>query len=172
MMQRPLPTEFESTYLQYYIDLVSGNNVVEFMEKQIQAHTRVFKLITEEQSNKTYQEGKWTIKEVLGHMVDTERIFANRACCISRGDKTNQPGYEQDDYVLGAEFNTRSWNSLIQEYHHLRMSNIYLFGNIQANAWSQKGSANGKAITTRAIVYALAGHAEHHFNVIRTKYLS
>ena len=171
-MPKPLVSEFESSYIKYYIDLVQGDDIIKALENQLSNSHKFLRLISEEQGNFAYAENKWSLKEVLGHVIDTERIIAYRALCISRGEKQSLPGFEQDDYVKAAGFNKRTLSDLIHEFKLLRESNLALFKSFDMETKSMMGKANGKGISVRALLFMIAGHEIHHINVIKTKYLS
>ena len=169
-MRRPESSEYNS-YYQQYIDLVKGENPIKALENQIIAMQAFLSEIPEEKENFTYAPNKWTIKEVIGHLSDTERIFGTRALRIARGDKTPMPGFEQNDYVAAANFSKRSFYNLVHEFSLIRESNIALFKTFDEQEISRIGVANGNEISVRAIIFVIAGHEIHHLNVIREKYL-
>jgi len=127
--------------------------------------------ITEQQSVYAYAEGKWTIKEVLQHMIDTERIFAYRALCFARKEAASLPGFEENDYAANSGAKVRSWKSLAEEMVLLRDTTIRLFESFPAGAFEQSGIANQKPITVLAIGFIIPGHFTHHRNVIKERYL-
>jgi uncharacterized damage-inducible protein DinB len=170
-MLRPLPEEIPSDYLRYYVDLVHGEDPIKVLEQQQALSQKLFKLMNEEQGNYRYAEGKWTVKEVIGHLCDTERIFAYRALAIARGEKKDLPGYEQDDYVVEGRFNHRTLTDVCNEFRLVRDANIALFKSFDEQALLSKGFANGKEISTRALIFVTAGHEIHHLSVIKNKYL-
>jgi hypothetical protein len=169
-MPRPKPSEYPS-YYEPYISLVKDDNVLRVLEDQVLSVQAVLSEVPEEREDFTYADGKWTLKEVMGHIIDSERIFAYRVLRIARNDKTPLPGYEQDDYVPNGNFNKRTLYDLGHEFGIVRESNLILFKNLGETAWSRTGIANEKEISVRALIYIIAGHAIHHVNVIRQKYL-
>lgn len=166
----PAPDEY-APYYGTYVRLLPEGDVLAILESQLQETLSLLRSLNEEQAAFTYAAGKWSVKEVIGHIIDTERVFAYRGLCFARGDNTPLPGFEQDDYVLGAEFNTRSAASLAGELEHLRHSNIFLFSTWSEAVQSRRGTANNNAITARAIPFILAGHERHHLNVLKERYL-
>ncbi|WP_053992525.1 DinB family protein [Mangrovimonas sp. TPBH4] len=171
MKREDLTLEEYHPFYQSYIDksggleLLSGlktNGIVikQFL-KQIQLDKHLFK----------YAEGKWTIKELVQHIVDTERVFAYRALCISRKDSTSLPGFEQDDYVLNSNANTKSMSDLIDEYVTVRASTVSLFNSFSEDMLSIIGKANQSDISVRAIGFIILGHENHHCQIIRDRYL-
>lgn len=170
-MRKPNPEEFVP-YFGKYIDLVKGENPIKALENQIIAMQAFLSEIPEEKENFRYAEGKWTIKEIIGHLIDTERIFAYRALCIARRDLTSLPGYEENNYVAHGNFQKRSFYNLVHEYNLVRESNIALFKTFDEASLSQIGTANGGKISVRAIIFIIAGHELHHLSIIRERYLN
>ncbi|GAB6283401.1 MAG: hypothetical protein STSR0008_21670 [Ignavibacterium sp.] len=125
-----------------------------------------------------YAEDKWTMKEVLGHLVDSERIFGYRALCIARNEKQNLPCFDENEYVKQAKFNSRNiasighyGKSLLEEFQNLRNANILLFNTFDENILKKKGIACDKEISVNALIYIIAGHTEHHLEILKSKYL-
>lgn len=127
--------------------------------------------IPKEKLEYRYAEGKWTIKEILLHIIDTERIFSYRALCIARQDKTSFPGFDQDTYVPPSKANERTLQSLLEEYKAVRHANIVLFDSFDNEMLMQTGTASNSAISVRAIGFILIGHENHHCDIIRERYL-
>ncbi len=125
----------------------------------------------ERQGNYRYAPDKWSVKEVLGHVIDTERIFAYRALRIARNDKTPIEGFEQDDYVRAALSGNRTLAGLIEEFSAVRHAGLLLFRSFDPEAWVRKGIASQKEISVRALVYVIAGHELHHRKILQEKYL-
>lgn len=123
MTTRPDPTEYDHYWK--YIDLVPDGEIVNILDSQIRNNLGLLSNLPEEKAGQSYAPGKWTIKEVIGHIIDTERIFAYRALCIARNDKTPLPGFEQDDYVAGTHFDARSLASLIEEFTCVRSASVH-----------------------------------------------
>lgn len=167
---RPSPDEY-APYYGTYVDLLPDVDILQLLAEQKEETLALLRGLGDEQAGFAYAAGKWSIKEVIGHIIDTERVFAYRGLCFARGDNTPLPGFEQDDYVLGGDFNARSRDNLVAEFEHLRMSNIYLFSTWSAAVQARRGVANNKSVTARAIPWILAGHERHHLNVLRERYL-
>lgn len=127
--------------------------------------------IDEVQANHRYAAGKWSLKDVVAHIVDTERVFAYRALCFARNDSGPFPSMEQDNFVRFGNFANRSLKSIVDEYRFLRQSNIVLFRSFDDEISMRKGIASGTEMTVRAIAYIIAGHERHHVSVIQEKYL-
>lgn len=166
---KPKPNEYDS-YYETYISALPDFHIKQILEEQIDTIQNMFSNMDEEKGNFAYSEGKWTIKEVLGHIVDTERIFSYRALSFARGETQKIPGYDQNEYVAKGNFNKRSINSLIYEFTYLRKSNIILLLSFDEETLNNKGNANGKQITVNALLYILAGHVNHHIKVLKEKY--
>jgi len=131
----------------------------------------VLNSFSESKGNYKYAEGKWTVKEVIGHMMDVERIFAYRALCIARGETNPLPGIDQDMYVSNGNFNKRQLFDLNYEYRLLRESNILLFGGFDKSVLQNKGTASGYEVTVLALMFMTVGHEKHHLNVLMERYI-
>src|SRR5262245_15965083 len=170
MTQRPESSEY-ATYYGKYIALVPDGDLAVILNRQIDTTAALLSPLSEQKANYAYAPGKWSIKEVLGHVIDSERIFAYRALRIARNDKTPLPGYEQDDYVATAKFNARPLAGLLDEFAAVRKASIELFKHFSDEEWQRRGNANQNEITARSLGYIIAGHELHHMNVVRTRYL-
>lgn len=160
-----------AAYYGKYIDLVPAGSVIDTLRLQMTDTISMLGSLTAEQANHRYSPEKWSIKQVIGHLIDTERIFAYRALRFARNDKTPLPGFEQDDYVLNADFDSRSIGDLSGEYGHVRAASIDLFGHITEEVWDRRGTANQAEASVRALAWIIGGHELHHKEVIRTRYL-
>jgi uncharacterized damage-inducible protein DinB len=169
-MRRPELNEY-APYYEGYIKNVIGNDPLMNLENQYQEIQSILQSLTEEVANYAYMKGKWTIKQVLGHIVDTERVMSYRAFCISRKEKQSLPGFEQDDYVKEANFNQRTITNLLEDYRTVRKSTISLFKNFTGAMLNQKGIADGKEVSVLALLYIITGHEMHHLKILREKYL-
>jgi len=158
-------------YYQKYIDRVPDGDIVVTLASQVENTLSFLRTVSEENAGRAYAEGKWTIKQVLGHLIDTERIFTYRALCVGRNDKTWLPGFEQDDYVANANFNARTLESFIEELVSVRRATVNLFKHFTDEEWRRRGIANQKEISARAIAYMAAGHELHHLEILKTRYL-
>jgi hypothetical protein len=158
-------------YYDRYMVMVESGDIVKVMENQLQTTGNFFNSITEEQGDIAYAEGKWTVKEVIGHVNDTERIMAYRALAIARGEKKSLPGFEQDEYVANSNFTKRILTDLIEEYRTLRASNIILFNSFTENELSKKGYANESEISVLSLAFIIAGHELHHIKILKERYL-
>jgi uncharacterized damage-inducible protein DinB len=157
-------------FYQGYIDLVESPNVIQLLLQQGQQIYALIQKLSPDMADYRYENGKWSVKEVIGHLVDTERIMAYRALCISRGEQTSLPGYDQDDYVDEADFTNRSLQNLSTEYDALRNANISMFNSFNEKQILRKGTANNTTVSVRALAYIIAGHEKHHLNILEEKY--
>ncbi|MGH9762582.1 MAG: DinB family protein, partial [Blastocatellia bacterium] len=139
---------------------------------QIEDTLATLRGVSENDSLGRYEPGKWSLREVVGHMIDTERVFAYRALCFARNEKAALPGFEQDDYAAAGGFDRIPWASLLSEFELLRGSNVFMFRGLAHDAWSHTGIASDNPITVRALAYNIAGHELHHMKIVRERYLS
>ncbi|HYO90463.1 MAG TPA: DinB family protein [Pyrinomonadaceae bacterium] len=168
---RPDKSEY-APYYEKYMSLVPAGDIIATLGQQLEGTLATLRGITEEQANSRYAEGKWSVKELVGHIIDTERIFGYRALRFARNDQTPLPGYEQDDYVSNARFGELSLSDLAEELEHVRKANLCLFRQFDAETWQRQGEANNQMASVRALVHIIAGHETHHMNILRTRYLS
>lgn len=159
-----------STYFRKYIDLVGNGHVIDVLKNNKYDIVNYFSKLSAEHWLVSYASGKWNLKEVLLHIIDTERVMAYRALAIARGDQTALPGYEQDDYAQVGETADRTGASLIAEYRSVRDATISLFENMSPAAFDRLGTASGHPTSPLALVYIIAGHELHHLNILREKY--
>lgn len=157
-------------YYSRYVALVADGDILGTLAGQIGGTLAELRKIPEADSLKRYAAGKWSVREVVGHMIDTERIFAYRALRFARNDCTPLPGFEQDDYIPAAQFDRRPWADLLEEFEAVRRSNVLLFRGLSEEAWRREGVANGNGMSVRAAAYVIAGHELHHMRVLREKY--
>jgi hypothetical protein len=168
-MNRPESTEYAEHYANY-IAKVPGTEVLSILESQRLQMLQLFAGRSERDGSFRYAPGKWTVKEVLGHITDTERIFAYRALRIARGDRTPLPGFEQDDYVRDGAFGDRTLASLAEEFAAVRTASITLYRSFNEEAWKRRGIANQKEVTVRALAFITAGHQIHHRLILEERY--
>lgn len=173
MIQKPWPDEYPP-YSEIYMQLVPADGLIlQHLEENFNDLKKLIYSLAEDKLYYRYAEGKWTIKEILVHNIDDERIFTYRALCYARNDKTELPGFEQDDYSLYSGANERTPDSIFEEYEAVRNSTISLFSNLPEEALMRSGCLTGNTNrrTVRAMVYHIAGHELHHINIIKEKYL-
>jgi uncharacterized damage-inducible protein DinB len=169
-MKRPEPTEYPA-FFKNYVDNVKTDNIIKELRDQVMNVQALISTISEENEEYVYAAGKWTIKEIIGHIIDTERVLGYRAMRFARKDKTPLPGYDEDQYVANGNFNKQTLYSLGHEFAIVREANLALFKVWDEEALDQMGVANNYDVSVRALLFMIAGHAVHHLNVIKTKYL-
>ena len=172
---RPQSGEY-APYYERYISLVHhnetpGNDILAALEDQRRQMVLLLCGRAEADGDFRYAPDKWSLKEVLGHVNDSERILSYRALRISRGDATPIEGFEQDDYVRNATFDAYPLSELASELETVRQSTLYLFRHMDEEAWTRRGIANNAEVSVRALAYIIAGHELHHLDVLRTRYL-
>ncbi|WP_395811682.1 DinB family protein [Daejeonella sp.] len=168
-MKPPQAEEFPIFY-KGYVDTVSDDVLAE-LEQQIESFSALLKNVPKEKASFAYAEGKWTIKELAGHVIDTERIMAYRALRISRNDATPLPGFDENNYVSNAHFADRSLESLAEEFAALRKANMYLIRSLNDIEIDRSGISNEKPISVRALIFIMAGHVNHHSAILKQRYL-
>ena len=167
---RPSAGDYASYYEQY-VTLIEGDDILKILNEQSKKTQDILNSFSEHKGNYRYADGKWTVKEVVGHLLDSERVFAYRALCIARGEKKSLPGFEQDDYVTEGNFNRRELFDLNYEFRLLRESNLLLFRSFSPEMMQRKGFANEATISVLALMFIIAGHEKHHMNILREKYM-
>jgi len=167
---KPQATEY-LPYYDRYISLVPEGDVLSTLSAQLDSTLSTLRSVSEEKAGFRYAPDKWSIKEVVGHITDGERIFAYRALRFARNDQTPLPGFEQDDYVRNATFDDCKLSDLVDEFEHVRRGNLLMFRHLDKEAWTRRGTASDAEISVRALVYILAGHELHHMKVLKEKYL-
>ena len=170
IIKRPDKSEYPE-YFEAYIKRVPGEAVLKKLQDSILDLQEILAEVPEEFQNFSYAPGKWTLKDVIGHVIDTERIMAYRALRFARNDKVELPGYDQDIYVPNANYNSRTLYEIAHEFGVVRESNLILFKSLTEDALMRKGRANNWDMSVRAIIYVVSGHELHHLNVLQTKYL-
>jgi hypothetical protein len=158
-------------YYENYIKLVEGDDILRILNDQSKKTQDVLNSFSEHKGNFRYADGKWTVKEVVGHLLDTERVFAYRALCIARGEKKSLPGFDQDDYVKEGNFNRRELFELNYDFRLLRESNLLLFRSFTPEMLNRRGFASETSVTVLAILFMIAGHEKHHMKFLREKYI-
>lgn len=159
-------------YFQRYIDQVPEEELSAAFANQLPEIRKFLSSITEEKSNYSYAPGKWTLKEVLQHMIDTERIFAFRALCFARQDKTSLPGFDENEYAAHSTANNRSWADLSAEFLAVRQTTEMLFNSFSADALQQEGRANNNPASVGSMGFTTLGHFNHHKKVVEERYFN
>jgi uncharacterized damage-inducible protein DinB len=166
---RPAATEY-APYYHTYVRLIAGDPLAA-LRAQPQELRRLLAGLSDEQALLRYAPGKWSLKEMLVHMLDTERIFAYRALRIARGDTTPLPGFEQDDYVPASGADARPLAGILAEYDTVRAASLSLLESFGPEQIRQQGTASGQPVSVRAMAYILAGHEAHHLHILQERYL-
>jgi len=171
MIRPPESSEYKP-YYGTYISLVRGDDLTALLASQLAGSLELLRGIPEPRSLHRYAAGKWSIKDVLGHITDAERIFACRALRFARNDPKPLPGFDQDPYVEAADSDSRPWSELIAEFELVRRSTILLFRGFTPEASMRSGIASDAPVSVRALGYIIAGHELHHMGILREKYLN
>jgi uncharacterized damage-inducible protein DinB len=167
----PRPASDEAApFYHGYIAEVNGENIVKQLTEQLEEVAGLFGSVDDTAALARYAPGKWSVKEVLGHLTDAERIFAYRLLRISRGDRTPLPGFDENAYVPAGRFDTRPLRSLMDEFRSVRLSTLAMMQGLPIEGWANRGEASGKPISARALAYIIAGHVSHHLGVLRDRY--
>ena len=169
-MSKPLPNNY-AAFFQRYIDQVPENDLTAAFKNQTAGIASFLNSITEEQSMHAYAAGKWTIKEMLQHIIDTERIFVYRALCFARGEKNSLPGFEENDYAANSHANNRTWKSLTEEFIATRQSTERMFESFTEDALNAAGISNNNPMSTASAGFIIVGHYYHHKKVLLERYL-
>jgi hypothetical protein len=170
MIGRPQRTEAAPYYFTY-IDQVAGDDILGVIQIQLDQYLGLFSAISEEKSLHRYAPDKWSIRQVLSHLSDTERLFVFRAFWFARGFDTPLPSFDQNVGVAGAEAGKIAWAAHVEEFRRVRLATIPFFKNLPPSAWARSGIASDNPFSVRALAYMVAGHATHHVNILRERYL-
>ncbi|WP_059173792.1 DinB family protein [Bacillus sp. FJAT-27445] len=170
MYKRPGQGEY-ATNFEPYIALIPEGDIVSILERQGEETDILLKGLSETQATFKYGESKWSIKEVLGHMADSERVMSYRLLTIARGDEVLLPGFEENDFVRNAGFHRNSLEELLANFAAVRTATLHLVRSLDEEAWTRKGNANGYMVTVRALAAIIAGHELHHRKILMERYL-
>lgn len=168
-MQPPRSDECAGFYRRYIDELPQGD-IFDILQHQVSAAQDLLSIFPEERGSYRYADGKWSIREVLGHVNDAERVFAYRAMCFARKESSPLPSMEENDYVRHGNFHQRTLRDLVQEFQHQRQANILLFKSFDQATQMRRGVASDNEFTVRALVFIAAGHAEHHLQFLKDRY--
>ena len=168
-MERPREDEFAPFYARY-VALVPETDILAVLERQAEEIRRLAASVRAERETHRYAEGKWSIRQVLGHLVDAERVFGYRAFCFSRGETAALPAFDENQYVAAARFDTTPLRELVDELALVRRSNLAVLRRLEPAEWVRVGTASGKPVTVRALAWVMAGHVRHHVNILRERY--
>ncbi|MBG9564975.1 DinB family protein [Brevibacillus agri] len=169
MPSRPNREEY-GEYFAYYVEQVPEGELTAVLAKQLAQTVEMYAGLTEAQAEYRYAPGKWTVKEVLGHLIDTERIMSYRLLRIARGDQTPLVGFDENAYVAQAFFQKRDLADLLEECQAVRQSTRALLRGVAEEAWTRTGTANGNKLSARTLAYVIAGHEAHHCRILRERY--
>ena len=169
-MNRPLDSEY-APYYRGYVAQVAEEEILPVLRSQIDALDLLLDQVTPERETYRYAEGKWSIREVVGHLIDGERVFGYRALCIARGENQSLPGFDEKEYMLSAPYNRVDLEDLMSEFRLVRLSNIAMLRNLDEEAWSRMGTANDAPVSVRALAFIMGGHTRHHMGVLSERYL-
>ncbi len=166
---RPQKTEY-AQYYGKYIDLVGERDIIGAMEKEMAKTSAYLRSLPPGSGEKRYAADKWTIKQVIGHLIDTEKVFSSRALFFARGAPGPLPGIEQEEWMNFSPFNAQKLDELTSEFESVRQSTIYFFKSLDADAWTRQGKASGFDFTVRSLAYIILGHERHHLEILKTRY--
>ena len=170
-MLKPETSEY-NPYYEKYISLIEEGELLNALERQPSELRSLLNGLDEEKGKYAYADGKWSIKEVLSHLVDGERIFGYRVLRISRGDETPIEGFEQDGYIENSHANERSFEDLLEELSLQRNANLLMLKNLRDDGWKRLGTASQSPVSVRALGFIMAGHVRHHINILKDQYLA
>jgi hypothetical protein len=168
-LTRPLPADY-APYFETYVSKVPETRVLPVLAGQGEELRRALATVGEDQAGFRYAAGKWSIREVVGHLADTERLMAYRALCFARGEQQGLPGFDEDAYVAQAGFDAVPLAELVEEFQVVRGGSLLFFRHLGAEAWRRGGTANKKVLTVRSLAYIMAGHVRHHLGTLRERY--
>ena len=169
-MNKPDSTEY-APYYEKYVSLVPDGQIVVTLGKQIETTLGLLGGLSETQGGLRYAPGKWSVKEVVGHLIDAERIFVHRAFRFARNDQTPLSSFDENSYVDNANFDSRKLADLAEEFACVRKSSLFLFNNLDGDLWLRRGIASDNEVSVRALAYITAGHELHHVGILRSRYL-
>lgn len=169
MLKRPAENEYDAFY-RGYMSLVTEADIMALLARQCEDVAAAARPFSPDRENYAYAPGKWTVRELFGHLTDAERVFGYRAVCIGRGDKASFPGFDEQTYVARSRFSTVALPDLVEEFTLLRRANLAAFRRHDDAAWDEWGKANDNPVTVRAIPFLIAGHVKHHLKVLAERY--
>jgi uncharacterized damage-inducible protein DinB len=168
-----MPSTYEyADYYASYVKLVPQGDIIEILRDQMKETVALLSTLTEPESEYRYATGKWSIKEVIGHITDTERIMSYRLLSIARGERASLPGYDENEYAAVANFDKQSLKDLLDHFACVRQSTIHLIKTLSDESLSRRGTANNSAVTAKALITIMAGHELHHRKIIQERYLN
>ncbi len=168
-MPRPDSTE-HAPYYATYVALTPEDDILPVLERQPSEVASLAATVAPDREGFRYEAGKWSIRELLGHVCDTERVFGFRAFCFSRGEEAPLPGFDEKVYTPAGRYDERPLAEIVAEFAAVRAANLAVLRRLDAAAWIRRGTASGNPVTVRALAYMMAGHARHHLGVLRDRY--
>jgi uncharacterized damage-inducible protein DinB len=169
MIEKPGPSEYAPFYAGYIAAIADGD-ILETLENQASELRQLAAAIPADRETFRYGEGKWSVREVFGHMIDAERVFSYRLLRFSRGDETPLSGFDENHFVAASHFDQRPLADLVEELALLRQANLRLLRSLVPEAWTRTGTANNHPVSVRALAFIMAGHVRHHLNILRDRY--
>jgi hypothetical protein len=169
MLQKPSANEY-APYYERYVALVPNDDVLKVLKEQIGTMAAALGSLPIGKETYRYAEGKWSIREVIGHLIDGERVFGYRAFCFSRGETAALPSFDENVYVARSTYDTRPLDRLIKEFSLLREANLAFLTELPPDQWAHMGTASGKQVSVRALAYIMAGHVSHHVAILHERY--
>jgi uncharacterized damage-inducible protein DinB len=170
-----IPASYEypnAPYFAEYLSFGEDENLFDVLKNQYDELIEIFEKAENGFADKAYAAGKWSLKGLLGHMVDSERIFSYRVLAISRAEKTALPGFDENEYQAASEYEMQAKEDIVAQYKATREATTLLLRSLSTKQWNQMGQANGKSISARALAWMIAGHEKHHLRIIKERYLS
>lgn len=170
-LERPAKGDYPDYYENYFRWSDFERPILEALQYQMQDALAFWHDIAEEEASFAYEQGKWTLKEMLSHICDTERVFVYRALCISRGEEKALPGFDHNAYVANSGANARPWASILQEYQQVKQASLDFFAGLNAEQWEAKGRTEAGPLSVAALAFVLPGHDKHHQEIVKSRYL-
>lgn len=168
---KPATSEY-GAYFGRYIGLVTDPDILQTLEGQLKSTSALLQTISDEKGNHRYEPGKWSVKELIGHIADSERVFAYRALRFARNDATELPGFDQDIFAAHANYAKMPMSEIVRDYTAVRHATLSLFKCLDNESWSRRGIANKNEMTVRALAFTIAGHELHHIAILNSRYLA
>ena len=170
VVQRPRPDEYAKAF-ERYVSRVTDTDVQEALRRQKDELPAALAGVRGPAEGHRYAAGKWSVREVVGHIIDTERIFGYRAVCVARGEKGPLPGFDENEYAAHATFDDYPLEELLEEFVHVREGHVAFFRHLSAEAWLRTGLSNANPVSVRALAFVMVGHVRHHLAVLQERYL-
>ncbi len=166
---KPALGEYAASF-ERYIGLITEPDVLNVLSRQVKELMDLLADLTDEQASYRYEPNKWTVREVMGHLIDCERVFGYRALCFARGEKASLPAFDENDYAASAGADAIPLADLLDEFRNLRESHSAMFRHLPIEAWQRIGTSNGKPLSVRAVAYIIPGHVRHHMIILKERY--